>query len=411
MEQERNVPERLLANAPDSSAVSTTSSPGMDWMLDELDATANGGRLRRLRLARTLPGGWVELDGQVLLNLCSNDYLGLASQDTTNPLASKGEAGTGATASRLIVGNHPLYAEVEEKLATLKGTESALVFGCGYLANSGVIPALAGRGDAIFSDRLNHASMIDGIRLSGARLFRYRHNDLDHLAFLLTRETQFRRRLLLSESVFSMDGDVANLTALADLRDRHRVMFMLDEAHAGGVFGPRGAGLAAEMGVSSRVDVQMGTFSKAYGVYGGYIAGTRCLTNYLVNRARSLIFTTGLPPMVLAAISSALDRAARADAERQKLATRAACFRKQLQDGGLDIGAGTTQIVPIMVGDSHRAVQISEHLLRQGIAALPIRPPTVPAGTARLRCSLSASHSAVDLEDAARQIIAAFSGV
>lgn len=373
-----------------------------------METLAARSRLRRLRCATALPDGYVELDGKRLLNLCSNDYLGIGARAAGNWLQRTQSAG--ATASRLVVGNHACYDAVESAVAALKGTEAALVFGSGYLANCGVIPAVVGRGDGIFADRLCHASIIDGARLSGARLHRFHHNAMDHLADLLERQTGYRRRLIVTEALFSMDGDLAPLAELAVLKVRYGAMLMIDEAHSGGVFGPSGAGLAAAAGLTDRVDIQMGTFSKAYGCYGGYVAGSRVLADTLVNRARTLIFTTGLPPVVLEGIAAGMRAAAAADAERTRLAALASRFRKALSAGRLDIGRSMSQIVPVMVGDDGTAVRVADQLMDRGVAAMAIRPPTVPEGTARIRFSLTAVLDDGAVDAAAAAVVGAVRG-
>lgn len=369
------------------------------WMADALAKLAERSRRRSLRAALPLANGWVELAGERLLNLSGNDYLGLGAELTGE--VAPGEAG--ATASRLVVGNHPFYAELEAAIAELKGSEAALVIGSGFLANSGVIPALAGRGDTIYCDKLNHASIIDGCLLSRARLQRYRHNDVAHLAELLERQ-RGGRALIVTDAVFSMDGDLAPLRELVAVKERHDAMLMVDEAHSGGVYGERGEGLVHQLGLQDRVEVQMGTFSKAYGGYGAYIAGSRILIDYLINRARSVIFSTGLPPVTVRLNRLALARAAAETWRRERLWSRAEAFRERLVQSGFETGASASQIVPVIVGEDAVALRFSELLRQAGIGAVAIRPPTVPDGTARLRFSVSAAHRWDDLEAALQEI-------
>ncbi len=255
-----------------------------------------------------LPGGRVQVAGRILLNLSSNDYLGL-SQDPRLIAAAREAAarwGVGAGASRLVVGHLALHEEVEARLAAFKGTEAAVIFSTGYMANLGVISALMGPGDKVFCDKLNHASIYDAIRLSGANLIRFPHRDMDRLEVLLQKAGP-GKRLIVTDSVFSVDGDLAPLQDMVELKDRYGAMLMVDEAHATGVLGPEGEGLAAALGLTQRVEVHMGTFSKALGSLGGYVAGDRCLIDYLHNRARSFIYSTAMPPPVLGAIAGALD--------------------------------------------------------------------------------------------------------
>ena len=377
----------------------------------ELDDWEREGLRRQRRVARVLPGGRVEVAGRTLLNLCSNDYLGLASELDLAALAREPGLAAGATASPLIVGYHPATAALEEQMAALKGTAAALVFGSGYLANVGTLAALVGRDDAVYSDRLNHASIVDGIVLARAEHHRYRHRDLDHLETLLRAGGRYRRRLIVTDAIFSMDGDLAPLAELVALKEKYGALLMVDEAHSGGVCGPQGAGLVAALGLSARVDVQMGTFSKAYGVYGAYVAGARVLVDYLVNRARSLVYSTALPPLVVRAIQDGVARAARDEWRRERLREHAAAWRAGLQRLGLDTGGSECQIVPALVGSSERALAFSRALAAAGVAAWAIRPPTVPAGTARVRFSLTAALSAADREAALTQVAAAVSAL
>jgi len=315
--------------------------------------------------------------------------------------------GCGATASRLIVGNHAVYREVEDDLARFKGSGAALLFPSGYHANVGTISALAGRRDVVFSDKLAHASIIDGIVLSRADHKRFRHNDSEHLSYLLRKyRPEHRRALIVTESVFSMDGDVAPLVELVALKEKYNAWLMVDEAHGVGVFGSQGQGLVHALGLSTTVEVQMGTFSKAFGCVGGYIAGANALIDYLVNSSRSFIFSTGLPPGVVAAIGAAIRAVEQAQERRQRLREHADRFRRLLQAGGLNTGASTTQIIPAIGGEVGVTNRWAELLQEAEVAAVPIRPPTVPAGRARLRFSLTSEMAWHDLEWAAGRIIA-----
>lgn len=353
-----------------------------------------------------LPGGRVRVDGRVLLNLSSNDYLGL-SQDPRLIGAARDAAalwGVGAGASRLVVGHLALHEEVESKLAAFKGTEAAVIFSTGYMANLGALSALVGPGDMVFCDRLNHASIYDGIRLSGANLARFPHRDLNRLEALL-QKTGTGRRLIVTDSVFSVDGDLAPLQEMVELKDRYGAFMMVDEAHATGVLGPHGAGLAEACGVTQRVEVHMGTFSKALGSLGGYVAGDRRLIEYLHNRARSFIYSTAMPPPVLGAIAAALDIAANEPERRGYLLSEAANFRQTLTRAGLDILGSETQIVPVLVGDNAPTLKLAARLRERGLMAVALRPPTVPPGRSRVRFSLSAAHSPEDLAAARTAIL------
>jgi 8-amino-7-oxononanoate synthase len=372
-----------------------------DWeqfLDDELERRADAGLLRSVREFRR-EGAWVVTeDGRRLLNFSSNDYLGLASHPDVLEAASRAAARAGgATASRLIVGTDPAYGELEAKLADFQGTEAALVFGSGYLANVGVIGCLVGRGDAVFSDSLNHASIIDGCRLSRATIHRYRHGDVEELETMLQRSNG-ERKLIVTESVFSMNGDVATLEEIVDLKERYGAALLVDEAHADGVFGPHGEGFAHELGVADRVDLHLGTFGKAFGAYGAYVAGSSLWVRYLVNASRSFVFTTGLPASVIAAVDAALDVVCGADKVRANLQEKARRFRTRLASLGLDTCGSSTQIVPLVTGASDAAVALSRALEDAGVLAVAIRPPTVPPGAARLRFSLTALHEDHDVE-------------
>jgi 8-amino-7-oxononanoate synthase len=363
-------------------------------------------RRRRLALERTLvvtaegAGALAERQGRQLVNLSSNNYLGLAGDPRLMEAAARGAArGAGAGSSRLVAGHDPQTAALEEKLAAFKGVEAALVMGSGYLANVGVIAAVADRDTAIFSDRLDHASIVDGIRLSGAQAHRYRHRDVEQLEALLGR-SRAPRKLIVSDSVFSMDGDTAPLAELVELKERFGAALLLDDAHGGGVFGPHGEGYAHAVGLADRIDLTIGTFSKAFGVYGAYVAASRAFVDQLVSTCRTLIYSTALPPAVVDAIDASVDLVREADGRRAALAAAAESFRTRLRGLGYDTGASTTQIVPAIVGGNDETVRLSQALIDGGVLAVAIRPPTVPAGTARIRFSLTADHSAAGLERA-----------
>lgn len=374
--------------------------------------TLEGLRTRRLlRVLREVDGPAgprIRIDGRDAINLSSNDYLGLAADPRVRQAAAAAIArfGCGSAASRLVSGNLGIHAELEGEIAAWKGTAAALVFSSGYAANVGAIAALLGRGDTVYGDRLNHASIVDGIRLSGARLVRYPHADADALARHLERHAGSGRRLIVTDSVFSMDGDIAPLREIAALAERHGAFLMVDEAHAAGVLGPDGKGAAADAGIADRVDLHMGTLSKALGSAGGYIAGRRELIALLVNRARSFIFSTGPGPAASGAAREAL-RIARAEPDRRaRVLARASALRTGLRALGLPVPEGTTPIIPVRVGDEAATLDLAAALLRRGVLAVAIRPPAVPPGTARLRVTASAAHTSHDIEAA----IEAFAG-
>lgn len=343
---------------------------------------------------------------QGLLNFSSNDYLDLAHHPDVVAAAERAlrTAGAGATASRLVSGTLPLHEELEARLARLKGYPAALLFGSGYLANLGLLGALLGRGDVVFADRLAHASLMDAAILSRAELQRFRHNDPQHLDALLRKYAGTGRKLVVTESVFSMDGDVAPLPELAAVAQQHGALLLVDEAHATGVFGPGGSGLVHEHKLEAMVNFSMGTLSKALGGYGGFVACSEVLRALLVNRARAFIYTTAPPPAVTGAALGALDVLEKNPGWGADLLRRAAWFRAQLRAAGFDVMQSASQIIPIQVGENARALAVAEQLRAAGLLAIAIRPPTVPEGTARLRLSVTRAHSEADLARAVELI-------
>jgi len=367
--------------------------------------------LRKTRLVSGRQSAHVTCNGHDVLLLCSNNYLGLADHPALAEasIAAIEQFGTSSGASRLVSGTMQLHERLESAVAAFKGTEAALVFNSGHAANTGIIPALVGKGDVVFSDRLNHASIIDGILLSGARPVRYAHNDHAALALLMekhVREHATGRCLIVSDGVFSMDGDIAPLAELVALKRAHGALLMIDDAHGCGVLGDRGRGSADLCGVGQDVDIQMGTFGKALGSYGAYAAVSAELRNLLINRARSFIFSTSLPPSVLAASLAAVELVQTPEGEqlRTRLAINTSFFRSSLTAAGFAIPAGTTQIVPIVIGSADTTMQFSDALLAEGLFAQGIRPPTVPVGTCRLRFTLMATHTPADLAFAVERI-------
>jgi glycine C-acetyltransferase/8-amino-7-oxononanoate synthase len=375
----------------------------MTDVAERLQELRAGGLHRRLRLIEGPQGPRVQLDGREVLLLCSNDYLGLADRaevrDAAAQAALRWGAGTGA--SRLISGNMSPHRRLEEHLAAFKDYEAALLFGSGYLANVGTISALAGRGEVVFSDELNHASIVDGCRLARAETFVYRHGDVEHLAWGL-REAGGRAALIVTDGVFSMDGDVAPIAALVELGREHDCRLMVDEAHATGALGPGGRGSVAAAELSGEVDVVMGTLGKALGSYGAYVCASAELCEYLLNTARSFVFSTAPPPPSLAAALAALELLEAEPAMVRRLGTNAATLRNGLVAEGLAPGGGKSQIVPLEVGDATQAMELCERLLERGVFAQGIRPPTVPEGTSRLRFSVMATHEEADLLEAAK---------
>ncbi|CAM4510339.1 8-amino-7-oxononanoate synthase [Paenibacillus endophyticus] len=377
----------------------------MNWMDTELELMADASLNRSLRASRSVSGypGYTVRGEQVLLNMSSNDYLGLSQHPAILEVMREAllTEGAGSGASRLTTGNGLAYVRLEEALADWQNCEAALVFANGYMANSGVISTLVGRGDVVFSDQLNHASMVDGIVFSRAEHARYRHNDLEHLRKLLNNNRDKRRKLIVTDAIFSMDGDRAHLQELISLKHEYGAMLMVDEAHSGGLYGGRGEGLCHELGLQNDVDIHMGTFSKSFGVYGAYICGSRTLIRWLVNKARPLIYSTALPPSIIAGIAKALVLVKEENWRRERIHLATRLFRSLLCNSGFKIGAGDSPIVPLIVGDNETALRFSSALEEEGIAAVAIRPPTVPEGTARIRFSLSAVHTDKELTHAA----------
>jgi 8-amino-7-oxononanoate synthase len=377
----------------------------IEQRLAELEAS---GLRRRLRIVEGPQGPQVVLDGQPVLLLCSNNYLGLADHPRLRRAAADAAIGLGtsAGASRLISGSMSVHAELESSLAGFKGTEAALLFGSGYLANTGTIAALARRGEVVFSDELNHASIIDGCRLAGAETFVYRHRDTEHLQWGL-RQASGRGALIVTDGVFSMDGDIAPLAALVDLARRHRCRLLVDEAHATGCIGPGGRGSVAAAGLTGEVDVIVGTLGKALGGYGAYVCASRATVDFLVNSARPFIFSTAPPPPAVAAAQAALELLAERPNLVERLGSNAATLRAGLRAQGLEPIGSDTQIVPLVIGEADDAMALCERLLAEGVFAQAIRPPTVPPGTCRLRLTTMATHRVADLRHAARLIGAA----
>jgi 8-amino-7-oxononanoate synthase len=379
----------------------------MTDITERLEKLRDRGLYRRLRLISGPQGPTVLLDGRPVLLLCSNNYLGLADHPVVREAAADAAMrwGAGAGASRLISGNMKPHRRLEERLAEFKGFEAALLFGSGYMANGGVISALARHGEVIFSDELNHASIIDGCRLSRAETFIYRHGDTEHLGWGL-RETAGRGSLIVTDGVFSMDGDIAPLEELVRLARRHDCRLMVDEAHATGVIGPGGRGSVAEAALTGDVDIVVGTLGKALGSYGAYVCANRELVEYLINTARSFIFSTAPPPPVVAAALAALELLQSDPGRAEKVRANAAVLRETLALEGLPAEGPGTHIIPVPVGNAGRTMELSERLLERGVFAQGIRPPTVPEGSSRLRLTVMATHQPRELRDAARLISA-----
>jgi len=383
----------------------------MKNLQDYLSKLGGRGMLRSLREIESAQGPRVTIAGQEYLLLCSNNYLGLANHPALIEAACRAtrDFGVGSGASRLISGSMSLHHRLEERIAVFKGAEAALVFNTGYAANNGIIQGLLGPEDTIFSDSFNHASIIDGCRLSGARILIYPHNDMQALEEIMLREKLQRRGrwLIVTDGVFSMDGDLAPLDQLVDLKERYDAWLMVDDAHGGGVLGARGRGTAEHFNCLSRIDLQMGTFGKAFGSFGAYLAARQEVVDTLINRSRSFIFSTSLPPGVLAANLAAVDLVDSEEGLRRRtqLEANRQLFSGLLAAAGLDLCGSTTQIIPTMIGEPQPTMQAAAKLFSQGIYLSGIRPPTVPAGTCRLRATLMSDHTPVELRQAAQLLI------
>ncbi len=380
----------------------------MTDVAERLDELRERGLYRQLRLIEGPQGPTVTLDGRPVLLLCSNNYLGLADRAEVREAAAEAALrwGAGSGASRLISGSMEPHRGLERRLAAFKGYESSLLFGSGYLANTGVIAALAGRGEVVFSDELNHASIVDGCRLSRAETFVYRHGDVEHLAWGL-RRAGARASLIVTDGVFSMDGDLAPLPELSELARRHGARLMVDEAHATGAVGPGGRGSVSAAGLSGEVDVVVGTLGKALGSYGAYVCAGSEIVDFLVNSARPFIFSTAPPPATAAAASAALSILEAEPELVERLQANAETLRSALGAEGLDVGISATQVVPVQVGGAEATMELCERALRRGVFAQGIRPPTVAEGSSRLRFTAMATHQPGELVGAARAVGAA----
>ncbi len=367
----------------------------MAGSIDEFMARkAEEGLLRKLLPISDRKNGKITFDGKEFIDLSSNDYLGLSNHPKLieASCAALEKFGTSSSASRLLSGDLEIHHLLEAKTAKLKNKDSALVFNSGYQANVGIISSLYGDGDLVLSDRLNHASIIDGILLSRAKLLRFEHNDLNHLEDTLKRErSSFKKALIVTETIFSMDGDRPDLAGLVDLKERYDCEVMVDEAHATGIFGGRGSGIVEEEGLAERIDLIMGTFSKALGSFGAYLAASESIVDYLINTCRSFIYTTALPPAVIACNLAGLELVKEEPHRRIELLRRASYFRDGLHKRGFRI-RGSSQIVPLIIGDNFKTKKLAEALQDRGWWASPIRPPTVPKNEARIRFSLTYYH-------------------
>lgn len=383
----------------------------LDWIADELAALDTLQLRRRLAERQSPQGVRVVMDGRELLNFGSNDYLELASSPRLRAAAAVAiaDGGWGSGASPLVTGRGGWHARLEEALAEFEHAEAALLFPSGFAANVGTVSALAGKGDLVLSDAKNHASLIDGCRLSGARVQIYPHGKAEYVEKYLAQAGNFRRRLIVTDSLFSMDGDLAPLVELVELAERHSAMLLVDEAHATGVFGANGRGVCEHLGLSEAVPIRVGTLSKALGSAGGFVVGSRPLIDWLANRARPYVFSTASPAPLAAAALEAIACIREEPERRATLLRRANIFRSQLAADGWHTGDCRSQIIPLYVGSPHRAMMLAASLRDQGIWVPGIRPPTVPDGESLLRISLTSGHTddmLADLREALARAIA-----
>ena len=371
----------------------------MDFLRDQLEDLKRSGLYRSLREVEGPPGTTIVIDGRKLLQFSSNNYLGLANHPRLKAaaMAAVERYGVGSGASRLVCGNLDLNRKLEEKVAQLKKKEAALLFSTGYMANLGVIAALAGEGDLILSDEYNHASIVDACRLSRAQTRVYPHKRMDELEKLLAGAESSKRRLIVTDGIFSMDGDIAPLPDLVDLAEKYECLLMVDDAHATGVLGPNGGGTGDHFGLAEKIDVAMGTFGKALGGFGAFVAGDRNLRELLINCSRPFMFTTGLPPSVLAAGIAALEVVEEEPEMRARLWDNANLLRNGIEEMGFTLAGGETQIIPLLAGDASLAMEMSSLLREEGVYIQGIRPPSVPPGSSRLRITVSAAHTRGEL--------------
>ncbi len=380
------------------------------WIDEELQGLKDAGLYNHIRTLGSPQGAWLEVDGKKVLNFCSNNYLGLANHPRIAEAAKKAvdQMGVGPGAVRTIAGTMDLHVELDNRLAKFKGVESAITFQSGFTANLGVIPALVGKQDAIFSDELNHASIIDGSRLSGAKIIRFKHADAADLEEQLKEHrSQYRRALVVTDGVFSMDGDIAPLDEIYAVTQNYEAVLMVDDAHGEGVMGKGGRGIVDHFGLNGKVDVEIGTLSKAFGVVGGVAAGDPRVVEWLHQRGRPFLFSSAMTVPDVAACLAAVDLLEESTELVDRLWSNADFFKAEMRTMGFDTGKSVTPITPVMLGEAKLAQDFSRALYEEGIFGMAIGFPTVPRGTARIRVMISAAHSKDDLE----QGLAAFEKV
>ncbi len=372
----------------------------MKYISDELEKIKKTGLYRELNIVESAQGTHLEIKGKTYLSFCSNNYLGLAN----HPLVIKavkdavGKYGWGAGASRLVSGNMKLHEVLEGEISRFKGKEASIVFPTGYMANIGTISSLVSKGDLVICDKLNHASIIDGCRLSGADFRVYPHCDMERLENILKKSSKYSRKLIVTDTVFSMDGDLAPLPDIVRIAQKYKAMVMADEAHGTGVFGKKGRGVIEHFNLSEKVSIVMGTLSKAIGSLGGYVSGDEDLINFLRNRARPFMYTTALPPAVCAASIAGINLIQNDPSLRTSLWNNVRYLKKELDLLNFNVITSESPIIPILIGDARKAVDVSALLYKKGILIPAIRPPTVPAKSSRLRMTVMSTHTREDME-------------
>jgi len=372
-----------------------------DWIMQELETLKSQGLYNRIRTIGSPQGAWLVVDGKKVLNFCSNNYLGLANHPKLVAAARKavGDLGVGPAAVRSIAGTMTLHIELEKRLAAFKGVEAAITFQSGFQANTATIPALVAKEDVIFSDRLNHASIIDGCRLSGGKIIPYEHCDVASLEAVIKENlSQYRRAMIITDGVFSMDGDMAPLDKIYEVAKKYDILLMVDDAHGEGVLGKGGRGIVDHFGLHGKVDVEIGTLSKAFGVVGGVVAGKAVIVEWLRQRGRPFLFSSAVTPPDAAACLAAIDLLEASTELVDKLWDNARYFKDEMKKLGFDTGFSTTPIIPVMLGEAPLAQQFSRELFDEGVFAMAIGYPTVPQGKARIRVMISAAHEKADLD-------------
>jgi glycine C-acetyltransferase len=372
----------------------------LSFITEELKQVRDAGLFNNIRTIAGPQGAWFEVDGRRCLNFCSNNYLGLANDARLKDAAKKAidKYGVGPGAVRTIAGTQSLHIEFEEKMSAFKGAEATILLASGFTANLATVPCLVGKQDLIFSDELNHASIIDGCRLSGARIVRYNHNDAASLDEKLRTEVTPGRKLVVTDGVFSMDGDIVPLPDIVEVAKKHGAISMVDDAHGEGVLGENGRGIVNHFHLEGEVDVEVGTLSKAFGVMGGFVSGSKELIDWLKQRGRPFLFSSALTPADVAAGIAGVDILTESDALVQKLWENGRYFKAEMQKLGFDTGKSETPITPVMVGDAVKAKELSKGLFEEGVFAMAIAYPTVPQGKARIRVMISAAHEKEDLD-------------